>query len=308
MEKTYVTNDYFKAVVVELKKYVERNQEIPDELFDDFVNEIRVSNLLALGFEDGDRFTTDGTLLTRGDEVFLPVYTDDDEYLKDNGPNTEFELIPNDIIDYIDMLNQNDGDGIVINPASECFTIYTHLLNDLPLNSGISFQDNFSGYGPEQLKNIAENAPNDSIINFIRNDSNEDNFEGLMLELSKSILLNPRFSDEKFENYANNGIVFVDDMESYISTVVDDDQEYGILFTSKNAILDTVNEDSKEDHAYQITILSEYFDIMLRGDCDGVVINPYLEGYFIPRNILFKYSSILDNPSFKQASKYVFLL
>lgn len=183
------------------------------------------------------------------------------------------------------------------------------LLNRLPLKSGFTFKDNFNGgYSPEQLKNIAENTTNDSLVSFIRNPSNEENFEGLMLELSKFILLNGFVSDEDFEIYATNGIVSLDDVERCaVSTVSGDDVEFGILFTSKNAILDSVDVDDDNYYVYQITVLSEFIDFVLWQDMGGIVINPNLEDYFIPRQALFNYSSILDNPSFKYAIDYAFL-
>ena len=308
MQKSYVTNNHFRRVLNDLGDFLERGEEPPEDLFAAFINELRVSNLLVPGIFEGENFISENIFLEDGLTV-IPLYTDDVEYIKDDNVDDQYDPVPNDILDYIEILNDNCGDGVVINPASECFTIPINLLNDFPLNSGITFNDNFNGgYGPEQLKNIAENITNDSLVNFIRNSSNMNNFEGLMLELSKSTLLNSFFSDDDFATYADNGIVLLNEVNKYqLATIIDDDAEAGILFTSKNAMLDGAVDDVNNYYVYQITVLSEFIDFVLRHDMVGIVINPNLEDYFIPRYALFNYSSILDNPSFKNAIDYAFL-
>ena len=309
MEKSYVTNNHFRKVLNEVGDFLERGEEIPEDLFAEFLNELKFSNLLVPGTFEGENFISENIQLDNG-AVVIPLYTDDVEYVKDDYVEDQYSPVPNDIQYYIDLLNENDGDGVVINPTTESFVIPIDMLNEFPLNSGIEFNDNFGGegYGPEQLKNIAENVTNDSLLNFIRNPSNEENFEGLMLELPKATLLNEFVSDENFEIYATNGIISLSDVESFtLSTIFADDVEFGILFTSKNAIIDPVTVDTGNYYAYQITVLSEFIDYVLRQDMVGIVINPNLDEYFIPRHVLFNYSSVLDNPNFKQAVEYAFL-
>ena len=96
-------------------------------------------------------------------------------------------------------------------------------------------------------------------------------------------------------------------ISSALTTISTEDIELGVLFTSKNALLDSVDVEDDNYYVYQITVLSEYIDFVLRQDMSGIIINPNLEDYFIPRHTLFNYSSILDNPSFKNAIKYAFL-
>ncbi len=308
MQKSYVTNNHFRMVLNELGDILERGQEPPEELFAEFINELKFSNLLVPGFFSGEDFISENLISDDGTTV-IPLYTDDEEYIKDDNVEDQYDPVPNNILDYIEILNNNGGDGVVINPASECFTIPIDLLNNFPLSSGISFNDNFnSGYSPEQLKNIAENATNDSLVSFIRDPSNEENFEGLMFELSKSVLLNEFISDEDFRIYANNGIIILDDVERCaLCTISSEYAEFGVLFTSKNAILDSVDVEDDNYYVYQITVLSDFIEFVLRQDMGGIIINPNLEDYFIPRHALFNYSSILDNPSFKDAIKYAFL-
>ena len=310
MKKSYVTNNHFRSVLNELGNYLDKGQEPPEDLFSEFVSELRVSNLLVPGIIDGDEFISENLTSNEDGTTIIPLYTDDDEYLKDKGMDAdEFEPIPNDIRYYVELLNENSGDGLIINLASECFSIPTPLLNDLPLNQGISFQDNFKGYGPDRLINIAKNATNDSFIDFIRNSNDFNNIERLMLEFSKSTLLNVIVSDENLEYYAKEGIIFYEDVGGFeLCTSRDEGGEYGILFTSTDAITSTMDEDNEFYYYYQIAVLSEFIDHILRSDMRGIIINPGLDDYLIPRTILFDYSSFLDNPSFKQAINYAFLL
>lgn len=274
----------------------------------EFMDELRVSNLLVPGFFDGDDLVS-ATMTSDEGSTVIPLYTDDEEFFKDKDLDSEFNPIPNDIRFYIDAVNENDYDGIVINRLSETFFIPSDLLNNLPVSPNFSINDNFKGYGPDQLKNIAENTSNDSLVSFIRNSYNHDNFDDLMLELTKSTLLNVFVSDENFEKYANDGIVYGEEVEDCQMWDLNDDGElFGMLFTSIGAILKAIDNDSELYYVYQISILSEFFDYVLRNDMGGIIINPDLDNYFIPRSFLLKYSNILDNPSFKQAIDYAFLL
>lgn len=188
MQESYVTNNNLRSVFNELGDYLEKSQEPPEDLFVEFLGELRVSNLLVPGIVDGDELISEN-LTNDADETVIPLYTDDEEYVKDKGLNSEYNPIPNDIRYYVDLINENNFNGIIINLASEAFFIPTDLLNNLSIGPTFSINDDFSGYGPDQLKNIAENTSNDSLVNFIKNSSNENDFDGLMMELTKSTYL-----------------------------------------------------------------------------------------------------------------------
>lgn len=308
MQESYVTNNHLRIVLNEVGGYLEKGQEPPEDLFLEFTGELRVSNLLIPGIVEGDELISEN--LTNDGFTVIPLYTDDDEYVKDKGLNSEYEPIPNDIRYYVELINENNLDGIIINLASESFFIPSDLLNNITLTPSFSINDNFDGYTPEKLKDIAENASNESLVNFIGNPSNESNFDGLMMELTKSILLNVIVDEENLGNYSSNGIIFQEDAGGFeVCNISNDDETFGMLFTSKNAILSTMDNNSEfYYYYYQITILSEFFDYVLRSDMWGVVINPGLDDYFIPRGFLLTFSNIMDNPGFKQALDYAFLL
>lgn len=308
MQESYVTNNHLRIVFNELGNYLEKGQEPPEDLFLEFIGELRVSNLLVPGIVEGDELISENLTNDEGSTI-IPLYTDDEEYVKDKGLNSEYDPIPNDIRYYVELINENNYDGIIINLASEGFFISRDLLDNITLTPFFSINDNFNGYSPDKLINIAENTSNDSLVNFIRNPSNENNFDGLMMELTKSILLNVVVDEEDLRNYSTNGVISREDVGGFeVCNTGNDEESFGILFTSKNAILSTMDHDSEFYYYYQITILSEFFDYVLRSDMEGIVINPGLDDYFIPRGFLLTFSNIMDNPSFKQAIDYAFLL
>lgn len=308
MQESFVTNNHLRIVFNEIGDYLEKGQDPPEDLFMEFIDELRVSNLLIPGIIEGDELISENLTNDEGSTI-IPLYTDDEEYIKEKGFNSEYDPIPNDIGYYVELINTNNFSGIIINLATESFFIPSDLLNNLTLTPTFSINDNFNGYGPDKLKNIAENISNESLVNFIRNPANKNNFEDLMMELTKSILLNVIIDKENLENYSNNGVISRENVNGFeVCNTGNDEESFGILFTSKNAILSTMEVDSEFYYYYQITILSEFFDYVLRSDMDGVVINPGLDDYFIPRGFLLTFSNVMDNPNFKQAINYAFLL
>ncbi|MCI7291945.1 MAG: hypothetical protein MR504_07115 [Methanobrevibacter woesei] len=309
MQKIHITNNHLRTIVNEVKNYLKKGQEMPEGLLFELMAELKVSNLLIPGFFDGDELITEHLTNNVDSTTVIPLYTDYEEYIKDYDLNSEYTPIPNDITYYIDLINKNNHNGIIVNFASESFFIPSDLLNNIPLTSIFSINDNFRGYGPNQLKSIAENTTNDSLVNFIKNPSNENNFDGLMMELIKSTLLNVIFDKNNLGNYSKNGIISIEDIGRFQVCIIGNDKEkFGILFTSKNAIINTMDKNSEFYYFYQITVLSEFFDYILRRDMDGVIINPGLDDYFIPRRVMLTFSNVTDNPNFKYGPNYAFLL
>ena len=306
MNKSNITNNHFRAVLSELKNIMDNDQEPPEELVMQFVAELRVSNLLVPGIINGDGMITENIVSDEDGSVAIPLYTDDEEFIKNRNPDSQYDPMPNDIRQYIDWVNEDDHRGIVINLSSECFFIDRELLNELSFDDDFEIRDKFEGYGPQQLKGIAETASNESMLEFIRNSSNGYSYEGIMLELSKSTMLNLIINDRDFEC---DGYISLDDVEGWeVCNYAFNGSDVGILFTGRDAITDTLDAEPGYYYAYQITVLSEFIDYVLRQDFDGIIINPGLDEFFIPRGFLLGYSQILDNPSFKNALHYAFLL
>ena len=268
--QTGVTNNHFKMVINEVQGYLDKDEDIPQELFIDFIGELKYTNLLLAAVIDGDDLIFENLISDEDDSTVIPLYTD------------------------------------LINQGTQDFFISKDLLNNMPFAPDITIEDNFEGYTPDKLYDIAKNASNDSLVEFIK--TGDNSFEALMLELSKSTLLNVVASDEALDKYAENGIIPIDEVDDFeICTTNDGVDEYGILFTSVDAINQTKGEGN---FYYQLTLLDDFIDFILRSDMAGIIINPGIDDYLISREYLIEAFGGLaySNPSFKRAFDYLFTL
>ena len=311
MDISEIKNKHFRISMNEIKKFIDLNQTPPEDLLFKFIEELKVSNLIISGILEGESITYEIRQIDDGSEwIFL--FTDENEYLKFYTNNNVYEPLSNEFGFYADSINESGINGLVINVESEQLILEKDLINDINTSFGINFEDNFRGYGPEQLKNTINNITNDSLVDFIRNESNFGDYDGLFLEFSKSLLLNVIISDENLDKYAENGIISSEDVGGFdLCTSSEEDGTYAIIFTSIDAITKTMKKDTPFYFYSQITIFSKLVDYVLYSDLEGIILNPGLDNVFIPRDILLSKKSnlaIMDNPSFKNAIDYAFLL
>lgn len=307
MEKTYITNNHLKSAIREFQKYMDRDEEPPQDIFIELMNELKVSNLLIPGRIEDDSLNFENLTSEDDDLTVLPLFTDDEEFIKENGEDYEFDPIACDFDYYLELIESIAIDGILINSATEEFFVESELILEYPFGPIFSEEDNIEGYEADKLSDIAKNAKNDSLVEFMK--GNETQFEALMLELEKSCLLNVVASEESLDEFAKDGIICADDVGGFdLCTASIDDREYGILFTD----VDAIKKSKREDVNYycQIALLDEFFEFILCSDMDGIIINPGLEDYMIPRSyILEAYGGLTySNPSFKKAIDYAFIL
>ena len=302
--QTGVTNNHFKMVINEVQGYLDKDEDVPQELFIDFIGELKYTNLLLAAVIDGDDLIFENLISDEDDSTVIPLYTDDVEF--ESQDDSGYEAIPNDIEYYVELVNDQEFDGILINQGTQDFFIGRDLLNNMPFAPDITIEDNFEGYTPDKLYDIAKNASNDSLVEFIK--TGDNSFEALMLELSKSTLLNVVASDEALDKYAENGIIPIDEVDDFeICTTNDGVDEYGILFTS----VDAINQTKGEGNFYfQLTLLDDFIDFVLRSDMAGIIINPGIDDYLVSREYLIEAFGGLaySNPSFKRAFDYLFTL
>ena len=307
MEKTYITNNHLKAAIREFQKYMDREEEPPQDLFIELMNELKVSNLLIPGLIEGDSLNFENLSSEEDGMTVIPLFTDDEEFIRENGEDYDFNPIACEFDYYLELIESTGIDGILINSAGEEFFAESDLLLEYPFGPIITEEDKIEGYGPEELLNIARDASNDSLVEFIK--SKDTQFEALMLELEKACLLDVVASDSSLDEYAKNGIIYAEDVGGFdLCTASNEDKEYGILFTGVDAINETKSGDA--NYYYQIALLDEFFEYVLYSDMDGIIINPGLDDYLIPRSyILEAYGGLTySNPNFKKAIDYAFLL
>lgn len=306
MEKTYITNNHLKHAIQEFQKYLDNDEDAPREVFIELMSELKVSNLLIPGKIEDDSLNFENLISEEDESCVIPLFSDDDEFISCYGEDYELDPIACEFDYYLELVENLELDGIVINIESEDLFIESELLSNYPF-SQLDETDDEEGYEPNRLYQIAKEAKNDSLLEFIK--EGNDQFEALMLELQKSCLLNVVSSDESLDEFAKEGIIAAEDVDGFevCSTAVDD-EEYAILFTS----IDAINETKSDDAYYyaQLAMLDEFFEYVLTGDMDGIIINPGKQDYVIPRSyILEAYGGLAySNPKFKRAIDYAFIL
>ena len=304
MERTYVTNNHLRSAIKEFQKYLDKDEEAPQDVFIDLMGELNVSSLLIPGRIECESLNFENLVSEEDDSCAIPLFSDDEEFIKYCGEDHDMDPIACDFGYYLELIDSLDMDGIVINIESEDFFIESELLKDYPF-SQIEYDEDEEGYGPEKLQEFAKDARNDSLREFMN--AGSDQFEALMNELQQSCLLNVVESDESLDGFAKDGIIAADDVDGFeMSTTEVDGEEFAILFTDIDAINETKGDDA--NYYVQLALLDEFFEYVLTSDMAGIIINPGKDDYVIPRGyVLDAYGGIsYSNPKFKRAIDYAF--
>lgn len=309
MIETYATNNYLKNQLNRLENSLSDDGDVPEEVFIDFINELNVSTLMIAGIVHDDDLDFEVLATEDEDMQVIALFTDEEEFSKNYPGDSEYEPLANDIGVYIELIRDNDIDGLVINPSSSEFFLEKDLLLELPLNNKEDVEDDSEAYSAGELYRISRDATNDSLLDFIRSDN--DSFEQLMNELSKSTLLNLVVSEEDLTGHAVDNIISRDDVGEFsLCATGSDDTHFGIVFTDIDAIKQTL-DDEDNIHCYcQLTLLDDFMEFILLNDMDGIIINPGLDDYLISREYLLEayHGLTYNHPGFKNAADYAFII
>lgn len=296
------TNKHLKTKINEISNFTSTHNNPPEDLFDSFIMELKMSKLYIPAIIEGDEIIFEHLESDDGITV-LPLFTSPVEYEGDNElKNYEFEL-------YAEIISDCDFDGTVINPNSDDIFIprkFTDTLRVRPLG-----ETDGEIYDAYELKEIASAVKNEELVDFIRDESNFNNFDGLIAILPKSVLLNVVSSSTDLSDLARDGIITTLEVGGFNLSVKSTFQErYGLLFTSVDRIADTCDTDAGLHYYYQITSFDRILDFILRNDFDGIIINPYMEDYYVPRNVLLdiyeNHPEIIRNPKYAGGTFYAF--
>ena len=311
MMETEITNNHLKEVIKDITEFLEKEEEPPFEILYKLICELKVSNLLLPAFEDGDTLNYQSIEMEETEDTFLPLFTDIEEFNKHDIADG-YNPMPLDFEDYVEMvLEDDDCDGIFINPEGNFLPLERDFLTDLDFDVNAP-EEAEEPYTAEELKGIFDSVSNESLVEFIRSENNSD-FEKLFVELSDSTLINPLIYDSSLDDKAEDGIINIGDGEGFGICAVEDPNGISLvtIFTDINAMNDM---DLNEDVSYcgQITVLSALFDYVLKNDMDGVIINQNTDDYIIPRDALLQQAGgvelIADESKFINAVDYAFLM
>ena len=269
------TNNHLKNSIGQLNNFMRNHNEPPADLGKEFITELRISNLLLPAKIKVEGITFPHLETDEG-MVMLPLFTDEEalsRYTRDFNP------VVNDFEYYAMLVAELKFDGIVINPHTDDFFIASEMIRKVPpMLSNISKD----GYGAEKLKAIADEAENRELLAFISNDDNFNKFDRLSDIMKESCLLNvvaceDSVTDEVIEKSEVGGFV--------LSTFTSGDGVYCTMFTGKNAISVTADR-SRANYYCQVSNMIEIFKYVLTTDMEGIIINPGLQEYYIPRNVI----------------------
>lgn len=304
-----VTNHYLVKAIEELENL--KDDKDSTGIVTDFVFELKVSNLFIPGVDDGEELVYETLVSEEDGRVFLPLFTSQDEFVKHYGDDSEYEPIDNEFEIYAGIADGEGIDAIIIDVESLCFEVPKPVLEFAEADFSISYDD-IDTRSLEEIRNVYDNVSNADIIGFISDESNADDYEGIMVELSNADMINLVASQDALDEFAKDGAIKADDVGGFsLCTVEDGDSRYAIMFTDKESALKAVQDDGLHYYA-QLTRVSELFEFVLRNDMDGVIINPFGEEFTIPRSELLSQASgielIVEDASFRNCLEYAFLL
>ena len=283
MTETLPTNKHLKQVAKNLRNYLENDEEPPLALVAEFMVELRVSNLIAPVLNHGEYFTLENIESEDTGEVFIPVFTDIEEYEKHARGEEEYIPMPFEFNVYMDAVSHDDLDGLFVNVMGEYMPLDKNFLSDFDVETD-TLDETVEPYSPEELKEIFDNVSNDCLIEFIKSDDNQD-IEKLYVELSNSTMLCLIGNEKSSDEVASEGIIKIDDADGFNLCISgDDDISLGVMFTDVKAMDDMMSQNPDLFYCAQIIPVSDLFEYVLRNDMDGVVINPYTDDYLIARD------------------------
>ena len=259
-----------------------------EEEFDRLLNELKHSSLILPGNMKGNEIN----IPTFNSEIgeYGMLFTDIDEFNK-VFPNFKVEAHDHSIEFYLDMMENSNLKGFVVNLGSECFVLPRDLFNLIDETPEHTFPSDDS-YTSEELKRLKDSINNTSLEQFINNPSNIGRYEELFDEISKSTLLALRISKENVDNLAEEGIISMTETGPigflYMDTL---GGHYAVAFTSEEKIS---NVPTALNRYSQIVNFSQMTNFMLNDDMDGIIINPNSENILLTREVLLEYSNLLE--------------
>ncbi|MBQ7927362.1 MAG: SseB family protein [Methanobrevibacter sp.] len=308
MSQTSVRNKHLKETIDFAKVYLDDDEDTPMELFFELMNELKVSNLIMPLAEDSDGVIFENVTFEEDNQTFIPLFTDIDEFSAYVSEDSQFEPVVFDFNQYVDLVCENDLDGIIINIEGKYLPLERDFLEDMYFESETAEED-VEAYGASKLKEVLDSIDNTSLIELLTS-GNEFTLDELFAQLSSSTLLNLVVSEESLDGYADDGIINASDVDGFnLCNVEHGDIVLGGIYTDIDSIREVI-KNLDGNYYVQITRLTDLFDFILRNDMDGVMINPNTLDCIIMRTDFLPQASgievIVENPKFRNCLEYAF--
>lgn len=226
------------------------------------------------------------------DHKFIPLFTDLDEYNGMYGDNGNLTPVAYDF-DYILSAN-ND---MILNPSSEYVFVDIDWFKDKPETPFFEYDSKYAGYNYAELELLARKIRNRQLHEYIRNQYSSYDCEEFFTLLGKSVLLTLAHLN------AADDIV---DLTDSLSPIIINDFGCLEIFTG----IDQIRRGP--DSYVQVINLAQFFEMVIRFDFEGIIINPDTDDVRISREmILLNFEKFRDNydwSKYMQAHNYAFRL
>ena len=285
MRKSTITHEHLKKALKDIENVEEDDI---DEVFERMMAEIRHSSLIVAGNVEMNKINIPTMVNDMG--TYGALFTDMNEFEK-VFPDFPVGASENSIDYYLEMLEQSDLSGFIVNAKSDFFVLPREILDFIDDIPEYSFPSDDS-YTSEELKNLKDSIDNSSLESFIMDSSNIGRYEELFDEISKSTLLALRLSRENVDGMAEDGIISMKESGPigflYMDTL---GGKYAVAFTSEEKI-SSVNIPLNKYS--QIINFSQMTNYMLADDMDGIIINPNSENILLTRDVMLEFSNLLE--------------
>lgn len=267
---------------------------------DDLLAELQFSTLLLpMDIENG---TFSFPLLETEEKMYAPVFTDIYEYNKIDFPE-DFTLIPYEFDFYLTLLDEKI-DGIVIDAEGERFPLIKEFQNIIKPNHIFDYDPQV--FTLNEIKQMKDSVNNEELEEFLKDESNWWDYEGLMELLLKSDLFTVVLSEEDISSKAENGVISLHDGEILPTALMAKATEQYVLIYTKE---DEVMFKNNPMHPYlQIVNLPELINRLLLDDLDGIILNENSQNITIPRKFLLNFMKDFKSPNVDKYDDYAFVL
>ena len=272
-----------------LRKFIEDSPKRGIDLLDDpiFYMELCYSSLIVATFPVEDR-----RAFLLFDEDTVAVFTDIHEYDKVYGAKEGLTPMAYDF----DCIISANAD-LVLNPASENVFINSDYFQYKEATPYFQYDSPYIGFNCAELELVARNMKNTKLKSFISDPSRIYDYGPFFCLLKKSLLLTV-----VHPNATGN----VADLTDSIAPIIVGDEGYIELFTDIGQI------ERAPDTYVQVVNLAQFFEMIIRFDFEGAVLNPDTDDVRIDREMILlnfeKFRKNYDPSKYMQAHNYAFRL
>lgn len=272
-----------------LKRIIEGYPYQETDLSDDYIfkMELAYSTFIVPTFQVDER-----RAISLLENRFIPLFTDIAEYEKCYGDNGNLTPIAYDF-DYILSANAD----MIINPESEGVFIDADLFRNKAETPFFKYGSKYVGYNCDELELVARNIRNEELCRFIENPSSIYEFESFFRLLKKSILFTLAYPNSTEDTV---------DLTGGVSPIMLNENKFIELFTG-------IDQIERSPNSYvQVINLAEFFEMVLRFDFEGIILNPDTDNVRIEREMILlnfeDFRKNYDSSKYMQSHNYAFRL